>query len=616
MTSKRIIILSLIMLFAANLLFAAPLINWGFEGNNPTSGWGLIVKNNWTGNYQVVTNGCNGKSFQFNATSIGTLFNNTTCYVSTVNITLQKDSVYRFTFTGRASNEVAEMAIVLFNSATQQIAANFTLSNICANKTTLITHSYNTSEYTLRFCFKDKVTEWYQLDDVKLEIVPQIGGGDDDDDETEILDFKPSNPNATVETKQLYDLLLEKREQGILFGHHMTISQGKNFRAIPIDESNVQSDVYTAVNDFPAISSFDFARGFEDKLLTAVKKFNSMGGIVTFSFHMNNPVTDGGYNDTSGNPVTKILTDQAVKNKYKSELDKVASFCDNAKIDGKHIPIIFRPFHEHTGDWFWWGMSHCSDQEYIELWQLTYNYLVNTKGLNNLLFAFSPSKPSKYAKYEIRYPGNDFVDICGFDYYEQGDFSCELIKSAELCYNFANKNGKIAAITEFGVSKGLQNTDISDWYMSAFLELIKSNFFGQKMTYAVTWMNSDNNSYWIPTNGDLTYDGFVSFYNDPYSIFLSNISDSTNTKVENAGKSFNDFKIYPNPVSDNLIIEHTGAFNSKLNLYNAFGQLVSTHYTISEQSSISFRDAEKGMYFIEILDEKSGIRQYFKIIKK
>jgi mannan endo-1,4-beta-mannosidase len=72
-------------------------------------------------------------------------------------------------------------------------------------------------------------------------------------------------------------------------------------------------------------------------------------------------------------------------------LDRVADFFASCRGEhGELIPLIFRPFHEHTGSWFWWGAAHASDEEFIALWRFTVDYLRKERGFSHLLFAFSP----------------------------------------------------------------------------------------------------------------------------------------------------------------------------------------------------------------------------------
>lgn len=103
---------------------------------------------------------------------------------------------------------------------------------------------------------------------------------------------------------------------------------------------------------------------------------------------------------------------------FKSQLDNIALFLHNLKGDkGESIPVIFRPWHEHNGSWFWWGYLHCTVEEYKQLWQLERNYLVNEKKDKNIVFAYSPDKFVTKTKYLERYPGDTYIDIFGFDNY-------------------------------------------------------------------------------------------------------------------------------------------------------------------------------------------------------
>jgi len=107
---------------------------------------------------------------------------------------------------------------------------------------------------------------------------------------------------------------------------------------------------------------------------------------------------------------------------YKSWLDKVAVFLQSLKgKHGEYVPVIFRPFHELNGSWFWWGGKNCKSSEPIQLWKFTVSYLRDTKNIHQLLYAFNTDRFSSEEEYLERYPGNEWVDIIGFDIYQKGD---------------------------------------------------------------------------------------------------------------------------------------------------------------------------------------------------
>lgn len=54
------------------------------------------------------------------------------------------------------------------------------------------------------------------------------------------------------------------------------------------------------------------------------------------------------------------------------------------------VPVLFRPWHEHTGSWFWWGEKLCTPEEYKALWHMTVDIL-RSDGVDNALYAYSPA---------------------------------------------------------------------------------------------------------------------------------------------------------------------------------------------------------------------------------
>jgi len=128
------------------------------------------------------------------------------------------------------------------------------------------------------------------------------------------------------------------------------------------------------------------------------------------------PVTNFDAWNLTNIDISSLLPGGKSNQLFLKNLDLVADFLGNLKDDsGKAIPVIFRPWHEMYGNWFWWGSTTCSDKEYRQLFRFTVEYLRKVKGLNNLLIAFSPDKNFVCKEdYLKRYPGDDVVDILGF----------------------------------------------------------------------------------------------------------------------------------------------------------------------------------------------------------
>jgi mannan endo-1,4-beta-mannosidase len=339
-----------------------------------------------------------------------------------------------------------------------------------------------------------------------------------------------SDAKATIETQQIYNLLQNISGKNMLFGHHNTNQEGIGWEDMEAKKN--KSDVKSATGDFPALFSFDFNRGFKENR-NAVLDAHRKGALITISWHLHNMATNRNYRDTTGNVMSRILPKGDLHKKFKKQLKKVAIFAKNLKDDnGKQIPIIFRPFHENTGNWFWWGAKHCSPEVYKKVWQFTITYLRDVKKIHNLIYAYSPSRPSQLKKetYETRYPGNNYADIIGFDHYWKDNFSKSLLNDCRLVVKFAEKNNKVSAITEFGVSGGIDNTELANWYVDAFLNPLKNDSIAKKVAYAVTWANRKKGEKWVPVKTDIYFNGFLKFYKDNYTWFLSDLNKYKSNK--------------------------------------------------------------------------------------
>lgn len=347
--------------------------------------------------------------------------------------------------------------------------------------------------------------------------------------ETESLGL--SDSLATKETALLFANLKKSGRKGIIFGQHLACYEAQNWKDTKIS-TEFNSDCKTAVGDHPGLFGFDFGRG-----ITLFKPYCEeiyrRGGISTYSWHAKNPVTGKDSYDASGNPVTSILAGGTARNNWINELDKVADFFNNLEVDGVKVPIIFRPFHENTGSWFWWGTGNCTNKEFIDLWRFTIDYLRREKGVRNILIAYSPSKPSlNEALTRAMYPGDNYVDIIGFDAYQTDEELKPLIKNgARFVCNWAAEKNKVPAITEFGIRNGLQNSVSTDFFLNGFLNQVKNDEPGANVTYALTWMNTETNAYWTPLKGQPNYNSFVNFYNDSTTFFLNDLNDIYGTSV-------------------------------------------------------------------------------------
>ena len=207
-----------------------------------------------------------------------------------------------------------------------------------------------------------------------------------------------SDPNATEETKALYSNLWAIQSKGFMFGHHDDLMYGRTWYG-----TEGGSDTKAVCGDYPAVYSFDFAEHIDDRhasdpdaqalRLRCCREAYDRGMVLTSCIHINNPLTGGDSWDNSSNRVAaEILTEGSATNRtFKEWLDRLADIAHNLRgSDGKLIPVIFRPFHEHTQTWSWWGASCTTTEEFVNLWKFTVKYLRDTKGVHNFIYAISP----------------------------------------------------------------------------------------------------------------------------------------------------------------------------------------------------------------------------------
>jgi len=376
-----------------------------------------------------------------------------------------------------------------------------------------------------------------------------------------VLDLVDSR--ASDKTKSLFSYLQNIGGEQILFGHQHATDEGLTITGSGTRVGSIQSEVKNSVGDYPAIFGWDTLSLDGDEkpgstentdeqnrqnLIDSMKAAYDLGGIVALSMHPPNFATGGRYNDTSSkDAVADILPGGPANATFNAWLDNIALFAHNLKDDkGKLIPVIFRPFHEQNGGWFWWGAQTTTTSQYKELYRYTVEYLRDKKGVRNFLYAFSPNGPfdGNEGDYLTTYPGDDYVDIIGLDQYDNRSnpgskaFISKLVNDLAMISQLAEGKGKISAFTEFGYSpQGMKTTGNGDlqWF-TKILNAIKSDPDARKVSYMQTWANfALNGNLFVPYKGfknapeggedhELLPD-FTKFYQDTYSGFLNDVEN-------------------------------------------------------------------------------------------
>jgi mannan endo-1,4-beta-mannosidase len=337
------------------------------------------------------------------------------------------------------------------------------------------------------------------------------------------------DPNCNTETRNLYRNLTKISAKGVMFGHYNDITVGIGWKNV-----DGRSDVKEVTGEYPAVFGWDLGfieNGKEnnvegisfDKMTEGIKKAYALGAINTISWHCDNPISPlEGFRSTRKASIEAMFNDSGSLRLYKLWLDKVASFLLGLKNDkGQLIPIIFRPFHENNGSWFWWGKGNVSGDSYIKLWRFTVKYLRDTRNVHNLIYAYSPNGFRSKEDYLEDYPGDSFVDLLGFDYYvapsyREGDsFEKRTTSMTRILSEIAAAKGKPWAFTE----TGFRLVPDSNWWTRSLLPVLQNS----GACYVMFWTNSGKFSYFCPYPGQGSADDFRVFYNSPSMIFQKRV---------------------------------------------------------------------------------------------
>ena len=243
----------------------------------------------------------------------------------------------------------------------------------------------------------------------------------------------PINASSTVDVVRLlkyyYDLSNQK-EIKILIGQQLGHAN-EGSAALTLAYASYFTDLEKQTGKLPAIMGMDY--GWEqmpddysnvNKLLIEHWK---QGGVVTISMSPRNPFTGGGLRDLKiGNhQYDEIVTlGTEVNKRWEADLDKVAVGLSQLQDAG--VVVLWRPLHEMNGDFFWWSFGktgRVTQNEYKKLWIYMFNYFTKEKKLNNLLWVYSPNAAlweNGVKDTDYYYPGTNYVDIVGMDYYEDG----------------------------------------------------------------------------------------------------------------------------------------------------------------------------------------------------
>ncbi|MBR4510222.1 MAG: beta-mannosidase [Ruminococcus sp.] len=274
------------------------------------------------------------------------------------------------------------------------------------------------------------------------------------------VDKKLINPKADDNAKELFSYLCDSYGKYTLAGQVCNDGlNGEEFKAI-----------YEATGKYPAIVGLDMmdycpsrqAKGARSNAVETAIDFHKHGGIATFCWHWNAPDkymkpgdTEqgtprwwGGFNTSNTNfDIAAVMDGRDPEGKALIDADiaEIAKQLNRMRDAG--VPVLWRPLHEASGGWFWWGAK--GPDAYKKLWYYLYDELTNKYGCSNLIWVWNGQDPNWY-------PGDEYVDVIGEDIYAgEHSYGAQNAKFSELL-EYPDTN-KLIALTENGTVFDIDN---------------------------------------------------------------------------------------------------------------------------------------------------------------
>jgi len=224
-----------------------------------------------------------------------------------------------------------------------------------------------------------------------------------------------SNKNASREARALYNYLQDMHGKKMLAGQMVLFGHVEELEYIQ-----------QTTGKLPAIRGLDFIDSSKNENeVKFAEEWWKKGGIPTIMWHWGAPSIGNGYiNSKKTIDIDKCFEKGTPEYKaFWKELDEKAELLE--KLQRAHIPILWRPFHEMNGNWFWWSKG--GPERFKRLWITMYDYYVHKKKLNNLIWVLGYTNHPDSAWY----PGRAYVDIAGADDYGYGGTHAQMYKKAE-----------------------------------------------------------------------------------------------------------------------------------------------------------------------------------------
>ena len=260
--------------------------------------------------------------------------------------------------------------------------------------------------------------------------------------------YKPVNRHTDKQTRELLERLYRTADEGkIMSGLHHNQLHMPNYRH---DLDRIDQAVPGAV---PMVWGGDVAWD-ADKVVRMATEHHRKGYVISITWHAARPFdkgtvdfkrqTQGRFSDEQWEEL--VTEGSEMHRMWMAQVDSIAGYLK--QLQENHVPVLWRPFHEMNGDWFWW-CNRKGEKGFTVLWKMLYHRLTDYHKLNILIWVWNPNNTRKHPVdhemgYELYYPGDKYVDVLAADVYHREWFKDTHDQLVEL------GKGKLVALGEVG----------------------------------------------------------------------------------------------------------------------------------------------------------------------
>lgn len=350
------------------------------------------------------------------------------------------------------------------------------------------------------------------------------------------LSTDPPAPKPESTSKEiLVSNLMDLAKKGYMIGHQDALAYGVSWRY-----QEGRSDIQDVAGDYPALYGWDIG-GIEhgkknnidgvpfSKMIQWIKEIHQRKGLSTISWHMDNPLSGGNSWDVTAGTVESMLPGGSKNTLYNQWLDRAADFL-NALEDtqGNKIPVLFRPYHELTGTWFWWCQNNTSSDNYKALWRYTFDYLTKNHQIKHLVWVYNTADYATKQEFLEYYPSDALVDMLSFDKYQYGapdqgqSFKTTLRNQLQILTEIGKEKNKPIAFAE----TGYETIPDPQWWTGTLHQILKDF----PVSHVLLWRNhgwqetEQKMHYYAPHEGHPSAKDFQTFHALDATLFQSDLS--------------------------------------------------------------------------------------------